>query len=1048
MASSFPPPPSKSLSSSLPQKDDDSTTNKTFYSFPYSPPYEQQIQFMSKAYECCRNGIPIGAFESPTGTGKTLSILCSALTWMEDRNRLLRAGKVEEADGRVNERLVLSKEEGVEGEETPQVLGEEEEPDWMKNFIDEKESKEAMNTFEKRMKKREETMKRIKLREQRKLTRLSGEGRGMEEEEEKRRTTTVKYRSEKKQKRDHLREHLFSDAGSTNEERKSHGKEETEEEERHKDPEQYKLYEELEFLPSDVENEDAEKDDLDVFSSDDENDKDSDSDSESMLPITRIIFCSRTHSQLSQCVSELKRTRFRESVSSAAIASRKQLCVNPKVNNGLMSAQRINETCLDLRKSSASTSASTTKDKEKKKKKKGEKKEKGCPYLVSRSKATRALADRALVQPLDIEELSSMATKTKSCAYYAARQASKNADIIFMPYASLLAPDTRDALGIELDPKNTVVIFDEAHNVADAVRSSSSASMTRRDVNRAISMIENYIDRFKERLTADNLRVLKVLLSVAKRLVSVLTMSSTEKEKKTNRKKLSSLNDFLFSAKLDDVNVFELVRFLKQTKIAQKIAGYGEYVEQMKENGVDAYGTIGSDDRDWSGAWEGAKTVITDVRMETLDTDAGLEARVVTTKKNQHSANVASVHAMANFIHALGSEDADGRVLVEKMYGTEEEESSVKFVLLDVASRFREDIVKKCRATLLVGGTLAPFEELLTQLVGYKESGILSSNDADITSSSSPLSPLSPKPMLFSCDHVVDKSNVLPLAIAKGPSGKTFDFTSKNLKLCENDLLDDLGRCVLNLSKVCVKTGGVIVFFPSFSLMDRCFQRWQSNSNNANTADASSMLQMMRKVGKTVLKEPRDNAQLERTLFQFSSACGGENPTYELASKTGAILLCVVNGKLSEGINFKDNLGRMVIVVGLPFANVKDEELSARMEYLDIQQKQAANNSSSSLTAGRAYYEALCARGVNQSVGRAIRHKDDYATMIFLDQRWCEKDKRNTTTTTQNTALGKYQQTLPGWISRELKVVDGNFGEAVRHVAQFFKAKCKVSRGP
>ena len=61
---------------------------------------------------------------------------------MEDRNRLLRAGKVEEADGRVNERLVSSKE----GEETPQVLGEEEEPDWMKNFIDEKESKEAMNT--------------------------------------------------------------------------------------------------------------------------------------------------------------------------------------------------------------------------------------------------------------------------------------------------------------------------------------------------------------------------------------------------------------------------------------------------------------------------------------------------------------------------------------------------------------------------------------------------------------------------------------------------------------------------------------------------------------------------------------------------------------------------------------------------------------------------------------------------------------------------------------------------------------------------------------
>ena len=968
---------------------------------------------MSKAYECCKNGIPIGAFESPTGTGKTLSILCSVLTWMEDRNKLLREGLMEEADGKVNERF-------KEKEDEKQKLGdeeEEEEPDWMKNFADAKESKEAMNTFEKRMKKREETMKRIKLREQRKLTRLSSEGRGMDGDDdidggEKK----TKYRSEKRQKRDHLREHLFRKSGNEN------NNEEEMEEDWHKDPEQYALYEELEFLPSDVENEDAEKDDLDVFSSDDENDKDSDSDSESMLPITRIIFCSRTHSQLSQCVSELKRTRFRESVASSAIASRKQLCVNPKVNNGVMSAQRINETCLDLRKS-ASSSTSKTIDKEKKKKKK----EKGCPFLVSRSKATRALADRALVQPLDIEELSSMATKTKSCAYYAARQASKNADIIFMPYTSLLAPETRDALGIELDPKNTVVIFDEAHNVADAVRSSSSASVTRRDVNRAISMIENYIERFKERLTADNLRVLKVLLSVAKRLVSVLTMSSAEREKKSSVKKLSSLNNFLFSAKLDNVNVFELVRFLKQTKIAHKIAGYGEYVEQMKENDIDAH-TNNSEDRDWSGAWEGARTV-TETRMETLDTCKGLEARVVTAKKNQHSANVASVHAMANFVHVLGSEDADGRVLVEKVSGSEEEDSSVKFVLLDVASRFREDIVKKCRATLLVGGTLAPFEELLTQLIGYKESGVFPP-DAMISSSSLPPPP---KPMLFSCDHVVDKSNVLPLAIAKGPSGKTFDFTSKNLKLCENELLDDLGRSILNLSKVCVKTGGIIVFFPSFSLMDRCFQRWQNN-NNANTTDAPSILQMMRKAGKTVLKEPRDNAQLDRALTQFSNACGGEKPTYELASKTGAILLCVVNGKLSEGINFKDNLGRMVVVVGLPFANKMDEELSARMQYLDLQQKQVNGSSSPATTsAGQAYYEALCARGVNQSVGRAIRHKEDFASMIFLDQRWCKKDKRNT---------------LPGWISRELKVVDGNFGEAVRHVAQFFKAKCKVSRGP
>ena len=33
------------------------------------------------------------------------------------------------------------------------------------------------------------------------------------------------------------------------------------------------------------------------------------------------------------------------------------------------------------------------------------------------------------------------------------------------------------------------------------------------------------------------------------------------------------------------------------------------------------------------------------------------------------------------------------------------------------------------------------------------------------------------------------------------------------------------------------------------------------------------------------------------------------------------------------------------------------------------------------------HYENLCMKAVNQSVGRAIRHKEDYAAIIFLDHR-------------------------------------------------------------
>ena len=82
------------------------------------------------------------------------------------------------------------------------------------------------------------------------------------------------------------------------------------------------------------------------------------------------------------------------------------------------------------------------------------------------------------------------------CPYYMARALATEADIVFLPYNYLLDPTVRNRMKIKLDER-TVVVVDEAHNVESVLRTSCSGTFSQVDVAEMVVML-NYFATLSE----------------------------------------------------------------------------------------------------------------------------------------------------------------------------------------------------------------------------------------------------------------------------------------------------------------------------------------------------------------------------------------------------------------------------------------------------------------------------------------------------------------------------------------------------------------------
>ncbi|XP_072551300.1 ATP-dependent DNA helicase DDX11 [Salminus brasiliensis] len=863
----------------------------------------------------------VGIFESPTGTGKSLSLICGALTWLRDNEekkkeeaaRLLQDGEGEGGGGGGVQKS------GQEDEDDKGSKGAAAEPDWVSEFVQKRAEREMVNKL------KDEEMKRKRREERLEMIRHNAQ---------------LKYAMKRRTSEDKETEKLLQlSKQELSSEEKSHEEEEEG------------------LIVADYESDDEATPKPRICDDDDDDD---DLEEEH---ITKIYYCSRTHSQLAQFVHEVQKSPYGCTVSLVNLGSRQNLCVNPDVAR-LGSVQLINDRCMELQKNKHDK---LSKPDSEPKRRRGVAKA-TCPFTGYEK--MMAMRDEVLVKVRDIEQLLQHGRDTHTCPYYSTRLAIPAAQVVVLPYQSLLHAATRKASGIKL--KDQIVIIDEAHNLTDTITALHSAEVNGAQLCRAHSQLSQYCERYRSRLKAKNLMYIKQILFVLEGLVRTLggkvalnpvtqsTQSGTE---------LLTINDFLFRAQIDNINLFKVQKYFEKSMISRKLCGF---VEKYEGSGVSTHSSaVNKENRHTEGLGRFLQS------LQTKPAAPPEQQAAVDDRPSMAS----PMMLVESFLFALTSSNKDGRVVMDKQACLAQ--GSLKFLMLNAAVHFAK-VVQECRAVIIAGGTMQPVADFKEQLL--LSAGVSEERIAE-----------------FSCGHVIPPENILPIVLCAGPSGQGLEFTFQTRDTPQ--MMEETGRVLSNLCNVV--PGGVVCFFPSYEYERRILAHWES----------TGVLQRLA-AKKKVFQEPKKASQVEQVLTEYSkciqrcSSTGG--------GQSGALLFSVVGGKMSEGINFSDDLGRCIVMVGMPYPNIKSPELQEKMAYLDKNMPHMDGRSP-----GKALIENLCMKAVNQSIGRAIRHRGDYACIVLCDRRYSRS--------------GTLQK-LPEWIRASTRT-HSSFGPAFASIRRFFLEK-------
>jgi regulator of telomere elongation helicase 1 len=680
-----------------------------------------------------------------------------------------------------------------------------------------------------------------------------------------------------------------------------------------------------------------------------------------------IIYASRTHSQLSQVVRELRNTRYRPK--HAVLGSREQMCVNPKVKKATSTASEINHECSKMGL------------------------ERKCRFKnkLDGFQAPATETGAFGTQPvMDMEDMLNMGKTHKVCPFYYTRSLIEEAELVLVPYNYLFDKDARTTTLADVPWDNAVIIFDEAHNLESFASESASFDLSSMDIGGCIQDLSRAMG------------YIETLGSSSIKPESIITLKGLLLHMETYVLQLPNQNAYLGEFMME---IFEKGASINHANHQLFI----NEVRKVSEIFMEVQG--GSNGR-------GAPRLDHFVQCVKRVFGEPTEARCLAKAKSYR------VHITPKATPG-GNNNNSG-----KSAGR-----TISYWCFAPSEAMRELANLNVRSILVTSGTLSPLESYALEL------GL-------------------PFPHRLENPHIIPHEQIHVRVVGKGVSGKLLSSSYERRQ--DAEYYTELGNTLVSLAKVI--PGGMLIFFPSYGVMESCMERWggpassqpsgggkstnsffaarQQKSNGKGSARYSfpfapstysaskeTLTPWKRLLGaKAVVVEPKTSSDLPDAISEF-------HKHLNLQKSTGCALFGVCRGKISEGIDFANDMCRAVIITGLPFAPSFDPKVKMKREFLDgnraFQSVKASgdggfgsNDRAGSTLSGHEWYTQQAHRAVNQAIGRVIRNRYDYGAVLLLDSRFGQP--RN-------------QDGLSKWVRPHIKNDEG-VGCAIRSLVTFYKS--------